>query len=158
MRPTLQVRRLDADDVELAVRAIQELKPEVEAGSARDEGTMATWLSDESHVLLVAAEGKSPVGFALGYLLQRVGEPAPMLFFYEIEVAEGVRQRGIGSKLVCAMKLIAGQAGACKMWVQTSPDNVAAHALYRSQGAVRSPEPDCVYSWCDLPKSQVDDC
>jgi len=147
MSETPKIQRLGAADAELASRVLHKLKQDVAPGRARSSQAMLRWLLNSDHVLLVAISESDPVGFALGYFLERVDEDVPMLFFYEIEVHKDKRRHGIGGRLVEAMKAIARQAQVRKMWVQTAPANLAAQALYERQGGTVSDTPDLVYTW-----------
>lgn len=113
------------------------------------EADMRQWLSQPAHVLIAATLDDAPVGFALGYLLARVDESRPMLSFYEIEVAEPYRRRGIGRRLVDAMKAVARDHHALKMWVLTDSDNRQAQGLYAKTGGEPSPGPKRLYFWTD---------
>lgn len=145
---SIAVRRLTSEDALIAARAIAELKQGFDPSAAvREADRLQTWLEEHNHVLLAALDRGRPVGFALGYLLDRVDGHARMLFFYEIAVLKTYRRRGIGSKLVEAMKDIARIDRVAKMWVQTDPDNVAARALYERAGGTRSDSLDEIYSW-----------
>lgn len=149
MREGIQLRRLNHSDVDLASQTIRTIKygeSSVEQGSFNPVGMLA-WLKHPSNVLIVATENDTGIGFALGYLLDRIDQPRPMLCFYEIQVAEEYRRRGVGSRLVEAMKRVARDTQALKMWVQTSPENVAARTLYQRSGGKESATPDHVYSW-----------
>jgi aminoglycoside 3-N-acetyltransferase I len=108
---------------------------------------MHAWLACSSNVLIVATGSEGPVGFALGYLLDRVDTARPMLFFYEIEVAEAYRRQRVGTRLVECMKAIAREQDVVKMWVQTSPGNQAARHLYRRAGALEAEHADLLYVW-----------
>lgn len=85
--------------------------------------------------MIVAAEDGEPIGFAVAYLLDRINENHRMALFYEIEVAEAHRRRGVGRAMIETLKSMCGAEGVAKMWVQTSPSNEAAVALYPSTGA-----------------------
>ena len=149
---SIEVRRAGADDARWAVRTVREVKwhGSDEPSVLRSAPQMCTWLSDERNVLLVAAEGDRPIGFALGYLLARVDVGRPMLFFYEIEVVADRRQRGVGRALVDAMKDVGRQENVVRMWVQTDPDNVPARTLYRSAGGVEREGTDLLYVWTNV--------
>ena len=88
--------------------------------------------------------------FALGYLLDRIDRSRPMLFFYEIVVTSDYRRRGMGRRLVEAMKTIAHEKQVTtKMWVQTDPANTAARALYQRTGSIECASVDLLYIWTD---------
>jgi len=141
------VRRFGPDDAVLAARAIARLKHTVNPPTNDPAAAMKLWLEDSDNILLAAIEQERPVGFALGYLLDRVDEQAKMLFFYEIEVAPTHRRQGIGAALVEAMKRVAEAERVTKMWVQTDPENTAARALYGRADAVPSGSPELIYCW-----------
>ena len=149
---TTEVRRLEVSDVELASQTIRALKWETRSTDilSLDPSGLKLWLENPANILIVAiAEDGFGIGFALGYFLDRIDQPRPMLCFYEINVASDHRRRGIGRQLVEAMKTIAHQSNALKMWVQTDPDNLAARTLYQRAGGVESKTPDHVYSWSE---------
>ncbi len=146
------VRRLGTEDAALAVRAIRKIKLRASdtASSMRTVPAMQSGLSDPHHVLLVATDEHDPIGFALGYVLERIDGMQPMLFFYEIEVVETCRRRGVGRALVAAIRDVGHQENVARMWVQTSPDNVPARALYRGSGGEERDEVDLLYVWTNV--------
>lgn len=131
----MDIRRLTADDAALACRALLDIKLTAPAlPSSVDVSALARWLAHDDHVLVVASETGRPLGFALGYFLARVDGEDRMLFFYEIEVVERERRRGIGRLLVEEMKDIAERSGVRKLWVETDIDNAPARSLYAAAG------------------------
>lgn len=148
-RAPFVVHRLRVEDAVLAVRAIREIKRHgfAEAVSMRTVPEMQAWLSDPRHVLLVATDVEDPIGFALGYVLERIDGVRPMLFFYEIEVVEPFRRRGVGRALVTAIQEVGRQENVVRVWVQTSPDSVPARALYHGCGGKERDEVDVLYVW-----------
>jgi len=151
MSALIEVRRLGFEDVDIAKETIRAIKTIGESSGRRslDPADMGAWLSRSSNILIAATEDGIPVGFALGYLQDRVDAPRTMLFLYEIEVAVAWRRGGIGGRLVEGMKAVAREENASKMWVQTEPDNMAARALYRSMGGVESAQANLLYVWTD---------
>lgn len=151
MNKQIQVRRLTTTDIDQAKQTIRSIKERDLLGmiSSLESLDMQAWLANPAHILVTASADGVPIGFALGYLLDRVDGPRPMLFFYEIEVASECRRRGIGKALVAAMRDIAREAQVAKMWVQTSPSNVAARALYRSAGGIESEHSDLLIVWTE---------
>ena len=151
MSTAIDVRQFKGIDADLASQMIRAIKRESESSepSSLDSVGMRLWLENPSNVLIAATEVGRPVGFALGYLLDRVDEARSMLFFYEIVVASDYRRRGIGRRLVEAMKTIAHEKQVTKMWVQTDPANTAARALYQYAGGAECTDPDLLYVWTD---------
>ncbi|MFC2078580.1 GNAT family N-acetyltransferase [Candidatus Bipolaricaulota bacterium] len=149
MSESIEVRRLGPEDADLARETIRAIKTGEESSDAPSLplATLQTWLSRASNILITATHDSLPVGFALGYLLDRVDQVRPMLFFYEIEVVATYRRKGIGSRLVEALKSVARERDALKMWVQTDPGSIAARALYRHTGGVECGNPDLLYVW-----------
>ena len=133
--PTVTIRRLGADDANLGVEAIRLLK--APAGyPVPSLAHLSNFLSRAENVLLVAAQDGVPVGYVVAYLLDRVDREQPMILFYEIEVTEAHRRRGIGSRLVEELKSMFRARDAMKMWVSTDRSNIAANRLYASTGAL----------------------
>jgi len=151
MSASIEVRRLSFQDVEIASETVRAIKTrrETSDGSSMDACDMHAWLSRPSNVLIAATQDGIPVGFALGYLLDRVDEARTMLFFYETEVAASHRKQGIGRRLVEMMKEIAREEKVTKMWVQTDPSNNAARTLYQSMGGIEIASSDALYVWTD---------
>ncbi len=141
----METRRLDRSDVVLARRLVSELK------GAPPSPALADWLADDSHILLAALDSADPVGFALGYLVPRLDGSRAMLLVYELEVRASHRRRGIGRRLVEAMKEIACECGASKTWVVTDAANEAACALYEVTGGTRGPAA-ALFTWREPPK------
>ena len=93
----MDIRRLTTEDAELALQAIIALKITPGAPPAElPPAYVRRFLSRPDNVLIVATDDHRPVGFLLAYLLDRVDRQRQMVLFYEIEVAESHRRRGIG--------------------------------------------------------------
>ena len=158
MNEKLRIRRLREAEAPLAAEAIRILKDAGDAHPApRDAEAWRTWLGQNHNILLVSTLEGSPVGFGVGYLLERVDEERPMLFFYELEVAEAHRRCGIGTQLVEEMKAVAQAHKVRKLWVQTDPENGPANALYRKAGGIVEPRPEQLYLWTE-PSSEGREC
>ncbi len=130
----MECRRLLRDDGEPAREAIGRIK----VGDPKRWPSLdhvGAFLEIPENVLIAATENGRPVGFALTCILDRVDGDRRMALFCEIEVAEAHRRRGAGRALVETLKSICAAEGVAEMWVQTSPSNEAAAALYRSTGA-----------------------
>jgi aminoglycoside 3-N-acetyltransferase I len=136
----MDVRRLGPGESTLAVEAVRVLKaPDGYPTPSADY--LETFLTKPENVFVVAIDVE-PVGFAVGYLLDRIDRDQRMLFFYEIGVAASRRRQGIGRRLVEELKTIGRTERVMKMWVPTARSNVAATALYAKTGAVPLPNDD----------------
>jgi len=148
MGAAIEVRRLASSDTDLARQTICTLKNGGPPGNrCLGPADIRAWLRRPANLLVAATEGGIPVGYAIGYLLDRVNEACTMLFFYEVEVATSHRRRGIGKRLVEQMKTVAREERVVRMWVQTEPGNTPARSLYRDAGGVECPIPDLLYVW-----------
>ena len=92
-----------------------------------DSADLRAWLESGRHLMIVAREGRSPVGWVYGYELPRVDRAEPMWLLYEIDVAESHRRRGIGTALLGRFREEAGGP----VWLLTNEGNAAAMRLYR---------------------------
>jgi len=133
-------RRLQVVDAPLAADAIVQLKPTTERHPLANREAAAAFLAGNKNILIAALVDGKPVGYAIGYLLERVDRGTPMLLLYEIEVACEHRRQGIARSIIDALKRIANEAGTYKMWTLTDRANDAARALYRAAGARESGE------------------
>ncbi|MGD9675118.1 MAG: N-acetyltransferase family protein [Candidatus Bipolaricaulia bacterium] len=147
-------RRLKENDAALAREAIGRIKIR-DRGAWPSVESLRAFLAKSYNVLVVAVTNGEPIGFALAYLLDRVDGDRRMALFYEIEVSDGHRRRGVARVMIEALKSICVAEGVVKMWVQTSPSNQAAAALYQSTGGrAAAGEGDIVFVY-DFPGSGV---
>jgi aminoglycoside 6'-N-acetyltransferase I len=145
---SFRVERLSPEAASLGARAVNAVKPEEERGGVPvTEEWMRVFLGDERNLLLVAHRDGDPLGFALGYRLDRIDRAKPMLLFYEIGVEETHRRRGAARALVEYLKSLCRELNAMKMWVITDRDNVAARALYEATGGRIAAARGLVYEW-----------
>jgi len=158
MSDSIDVRRLSITDADLASQTIRAIKGEDESNGvpSLDSDGMRLWLENPANILIAATKDNTSVGFALGYLLDRIDRSRPMLFFYEIVVASDYRRLGIGERLVEAMKTIAHEQQVTKMWVQTDPANTAARALYQCAGGIECTDLDLLVVWTDRSVCDLD--
>ena len=137
----VEVRRLKLQDCHLGVVAIRELKaPDGYPVPSTDY--LPRFLSKADNVLIVAFDGDIPIGYTVAYLLDRVDRDQQMMFFYEIGVAESHRRRGVGKRMIAALKAICRAQNVMKMWVPNGRSNTAATCLYASTGAAPLPAGD----------------
>jgi ribosomal protein S18 acetylase RimI-like enzyme len=124
--------------------SIRRLRPGDEDVVARlaDAEPRTALLGDDAAIFLVAFDNEEPVGFVLGYLLERRHREARMLFVYELDVAETHRRLGIATRL---MRELRRAAGGDEAFVLTDPGNEPANALYASLGG--TPSTAVMYEW-----------
>jgi ribosomal protein S18 acetylase RimI-like enzyme len=134
------IRRLRAGDEALLQELCRRFKERVPT-----EEESHRFLARQDIATFVWLEGADPVGFAYGYLLLRI-DGDRSVFFYELDVAEPHRRRGIGRALAEEMRAVAQSVGATKMWVETDEENEAAKRTYASAGASRTGD-NVLFTW-----------
>jgi ribosomal protein S18 acetylase RimI-like enzyme len=95
-------------------------------------------LANPLNFLLVAEQKHHPVGFAWGYLLQRLDQDKHQLFVYEVDVSPDARKQGVGTSLMNFIATYTKEHCLMEAFVLTDADNLAAHGLYKSTGATRA--------------------
>jgi aminoglycoside 6'-N-acetyltransferase I len=111
---------------------------------AVDPMLLHEYLANPANVLVVAVIDATVVGMATGIAYVHPDKPRA-LFINEVGVSAQHRRRGIGRRLVAAALDWGRQRGCVEAWVATETGNAAAHALYRSTGAVADDAPAVVY-------------
>jgi ribosomal protein S18 acetylase RimI-like enzyme len=134
------IRRLRAGDETLLQRLATRFKEHVPTEEAAHE-----FLADHRHLVFAALDDEEVLGFAYGYLLPRI-DGRTAAFFYELEVGEEHRRRGLGRALTEAMLEEARASGADHVWVQTDEQNEAAKRTYLGAGASRIGQ-DVLFGW-----------
>jgi ribosomal protein S18 acetylase RimI-like enzyme len=114
----IELRHMGPSDADLARVAVQRFK-----GRVHDIGE---WLQSDRHMMIVALEGRTTVGWVYGYELPRLDRDERMWLLYEIDVAESYRKRGIGGGLLDAFRRLADGP----VWLVSNASNKAAMALY----------------------------
>lgn len=135
-----RVIRLRAGDAEQVLRAAALFD------SPLDRRAVRKYLADSRNVFLLAREGQRPIGFLRGTSLAQVESSRPQFFLYEVAVDARHRRRGVGASLIERLLAICRRSGHAEAFVFTDdPLNRAAHALYRSTGAVTETRGDRMY-------------
>ena len=144
----ITVERMSPANASLAARAINAIKPLAERGGEDvAEEWMHEFLESDRNVLILAHQDGTPLGFALGYRLDRVDRARPMMLFYEIEVREDHRGKGIATAMVDRLKGICREQSVMKMWVITDESNVPACRLYADTGGGRDCGRIAMFTW-----------
>lgn len=130
----IEIRRLSPSDAPLVLAAGELFDAPV------DPAATDRFLGLDGHHLFFALEDEVPVGFVSGVEITHPDKGTEMLL-YELAVAEHARRRGIGRRLVEALRRLAVERGCYAMWVLTEDDNAAALATYRGAGAREDERP-----------------
>ena len=99
-----------------------------------DEYEVVSLYANQRDNCLVADRGGDVVGFALGSILEKRGEPWTYGYLLWLGVDPELTRRGLGQRLIEALTLRFISAGARMMLVDTEADNRAALALFRRVG------------------------
>ena len=99
-----------------------------------DEYEVVSLYANERDNCLVADRDGEIVGFALGTILEKRGEPWTYGHLLWLGVRSQLMGRGLGRRLIEELALRFVEAGARMMLVDTEADNHAALALFRSVG------------------------
>jgi ribosomal protein S18 acetylase RimI-like enzyme len=122
---------------EIAIRLLEPGDEDVvrELATYDGPGDPEALLADPRTLMLVAFDGRQPVGLVLAHVLPRRHGDRSKLFVYEVDVAESHRRRGIASALLARLAELARERGIGGGFVLSEPDNGPANALYRDAGA-----------------------
>lgn len=99
-----------------------------------DEYEVVSLYANERKNCLVADRVGEIVGFALGSILEKRGEPWTYGYLLWLGVHPLIKRRGLGRRLIEALTLRFIDAGARMMLADTEDDNLAALTLFRSVG------------------------
>jgi len=99
-----------------------------------DEYEVVSLYANERARCLVADFGGEIVGFALGSVLEKRGEPWTYGYLLWLGVDPRMKRRGLGRRLIEELTLRFIDAGVRMMLADTEDDNQAALALFRSVG------------------------
>jgi len=99
-----------------------------------DEYEVVSLYANERNNCLVADHDGEIVGFALGSILEKRGEPWTYGHLLWLGVHPRMLRLGLGRRLIEELALRFVEAGARMMLVDTEADNHAAVALFRSVG------------------------
>jgi len=133
-------RRLGSGDRELA-RRVFALMADV-FGEGRGElgdGYLDRLLSREEFWAMAAFVDGQPVGGVTAHTLPMTREEALELFIYDIAVREDHQRKGVGRRLVAALREAAATAGITDVFVPADDDDTHALDFYRALGGMPSP-------------------
>lgn len=107
---------------------------------------IAAFLENEFNYFMAYVEEGEIIGFALAYTLQRYDGQNSMMYLHEIGVNEDSRRKGIGKKLLKALKNICTENDFMKLFLITNKSNRPAVRLYESLDGETDSDDDVVYT------------
>jgi ribosomal protein S18 acetylase RimI-like enzyme len=114
--------------------------------NAIDPRSLAAFLADPRHVMVVAVQDGVVVGMATAFEYVHPDKP-PQMFVNEVGVTPAHQSRGIGRKLVEALLDTARARGCTFAWLGTATDNTAAQACFASVPGAAKPQTFLLYEW-----------
>jgi ribosomal protein S18 acetylase RimI-like enzyme len=134
---TASVKRATLDDLDALVPLFDGYRrfygQPSDAGLARDF-LAARLQRDESAVFLAELDNGNPAGFTQLYPMFSSVRVARVWVLNDLFVAPAARKRGVAQALLDAATAFGRGEGAIRLELETTPDNDAAQALYRSTG------------------------
>lgn len=86
-------------------------------------------------VLVSADETGAVVGGLVAYVLAKFEQERSEVYIYDLAVAASHRRRGLATRLIGELGVVAKELGAYVIFVQADPPDAPAVALYDSLGA-----------------------
>ena len=99
-----------------------------------ERNSLERFLSDSKNVLILAFSGEKIVGLLRGHILDRYDGKGAEMFLNEIDVSPAFQKKGIATKMVEQMKVIARDNSCSETWVLTNKSNTGAMKLYEATG------------------------
>lgn len=136
----MQVRRLTASERELA-RALFTLMAAVfeEQAGPLSDAYLDRLLRRDDFWALAAFAGDAIVGGLTAHTLPMTRAERSEIFIYDIAVRADHQRRGVGRRLVTALREEAANAGITDLFVPADDDDMHALDFYRALGGVPSP-------------------
>ena len=132
----LQIRIATVDDVDEAARLFDAYRQfygrPSDPPAARD--FLAERIGQRQSMVLLACRGDTAVGFTQLYPMFSSVRMAPIWILNDLYVDADARRGGVARRLLDAAAVAAQAAGATRVVLETSRENLPARALYRDAG------------------------
>lgn len=134
----MDIKRLGAGDV-AAMHAANRLFSEVFGeegyhGPEPGDPHLARLLADDRFIALTAHKDGQLIGALAAYELMKFEAERSEIYIYDLAVREPFRRRGVATRLIEELRVIAHRKGAWVIFVQADPPDGAANALYEKLG------------------------
>ncbi len=103
------------------------------------------FFADTRNIFLVAYADGLLSGFLWAYVLERPHSLRPKMLLYSIDIFEDFRRRGVATRLIERLKVLAVKNNCCEMFVPTRKSNTAAAGLYRKTGGKTEADDDVTF-------------
>jgi aminoglycoside 3-N-acetyltransferase I len=150
MTESLQIRRLDVDDVLLARRTFHLMTVVFEEEPAPlSDGWLASLLRRPDFWAVAALYDGTPIGGITAHTLPMTRSESYELFIYDLAVDETHQRQGIGRQLVRALQTEAAAQGITVSFVPADHEDLHALDFYRAIGG--SETPVSIFDWRSPP-------
>lgn len=132
---TNQIRKLDADDIELA-RSVFAVMASVfgECSTVVSQEYAAALLHRVDFLVIAGLIDGEPVAGLTAFVLPLTRSETAEIFIYDIAVAPMHQRQGIGRRLVQEVRIFATSRNIATTWVPADNEDVLALDFYRSIG------------------------
>ncbi len=103
------------------------------------------FFADSKNIFLVAYCDGLLSGFLWAYVLDRPHSMRPKMLLYSIDVFEEFRRKGVATKLIGRLNVLAVKNNCSEMFVPTRKSNTAAVGLYRKTGGKTEADDDVTF-------------
>ncbi len=103
------------------------------------------FFADTKNIFLVAYADGLVSGFLWAHVLDRPHSMRPKMLLYSIDVFEEFRRKGVATKLIGRLKVLAVKNNCSEMFVPTRKSNTAAVGLYRKTGGKTEADDDVTF-------------
>jgi len=132
------IREATGSDLPAIGKLLEDLADAMDNTEGIDNGialkTCEHLLNDDNSHFLVAAKEKAPVGFINFTVRQTILHRSPSGLIDELVVADGYRNKGVGTQLVQAAIEKCRQFGCCEVEASTEKTNLKAREFYKQCG------------------------
>ena len=132
--PHLTIRTVTAADAENACALIEEYYEAVQVVARDDRAQILDYISDPNSCILLAYDGRAPVGCILYRPLPHMGSAGEVKRLY---VRPAFRKRGIAERLLQALERFAASRADQWLYLDTNDGLRAAIAFYERHGYMR---------------------
>ncbi len=131
-----QLLHSDVDVFKMLLKVFGQAFQDIETyqGNVPNDTYLQSLLSKANLIVLVAMYEKEIVGGLVAYELEKFEQERREFYIYDLAVSELHRRKGIATKLIQELKIIAKKRNAYVIYVQADKEDLPAIKLYESLG------------------------